>query len=140
MFRYLFTLIFLNRSMYMNMITGKFKENFTKDTIYRFLNSSSTNWIKFTTLLCSSVVSNTLENLTSEQRVNVLILDDTMFERNSSKKVELLSKVYDHAKKSYKYGFRLLTFGWSDGNTFYQSTVVFYHLKTRKTELQKLSP
>ena len=100
------------------MITGKFKENFAKDTIYRFLNSSSTNWMKFTTLLCSSVVSNTLENLTSEQRVNVLILDDTMFERNSSKKVELLSKVYDHAKKSYKYGFRLLTLGWSDGNTF----------------------
>lgn len=118
LFGYLFTLIFLNRSMYMNMITGKFKENFAKDTIYRFLNSSSTNWMKFTTLLCSSVVSNTLENLTSEQRVNVLILDDTMFERNSSKKVELLSKVYDHAKKSYKYGFRLLTLGWSDGNTF----------------------
>ncbi len=118
LFGYLFTLIFLNRSMYMNMITGKFKENFAKDTVYRFLNSSSTNWMKFTTLLCSSVVSNTLENLTSEQRVNVLILDDTMFERNSSKKVELLSKAYDHAKKSYKYGFRLLTLGWSDGNTF----------------------
>ena len=49
---------------------------------------------------------------------NVLIIDDTMFERNSSKKVELLSKVYDHAKKTYKYGFRLLTLGWSDGNTF----------------------
>lgn len=50
--------------------------------------------------------------------MNVLILDDTMFERNSSKKVELLSKIYDHAKKSYKLGFRLLTLGWSDGNTF----------------------
>ena len=68
--------------------------------------------MKFTTLLCSSVVSNTLENLTSEQRVNVLILDDTMFERNSSKKVELLSKVYDHAKKSYKYGFYHLPIGY----------------------------
>jgi len=33
-------------------------------------------------------------------------------------KVKLLAKVYDHAKKSYKYGFRLLTLGWSDGNTF----------------------
>lgn len=36
----------------------------------------------------------------------------------SSKKVELLSKIYDHAKKTYKYGFRLLTLGWLDGNTF----------------------
>jgi len=26
--------------------------------------------------------------------------------------------MYDHAKKSYKFGFRLLTLGWSDGNTF----------------------
>lgn len=30
----------------------------------------------------------------------------------------MLSKVYDHAKNTYKYGFRLLTLGWSDGNTF----------------------
>ena len=33
-------------------------------------------------------------------------------------KVELLCKVYDHAKNTYKNGFRLLTLGWSDGNTF----------------------
>ncbi len=36
LFGYLFTLNFLNRIMYMNMITGKFKENFAKDTIYVF--------------------------------------------------------------------------------------------------------
>lgn len=118
LFEYLFKLIFLNKSMYMNILTGKHTENFAKDTVYRFLNSVSTNWMRFTSLLCSSVISNTLENLTDENRVNVFIIDDTMFERNSSKKVELLSKVYDHAKKSYKYGFRLLTLGWSDGNTF----------------------
>ena len=118
LFEYLFKLIFLNKSMYMNILTGKHTESFAKDTVYRFLNSVSTNWMRFTSLLCSSVISNTLENLTDENRVNVFIIDDTMFERNSSKKVELLSKVYDHAKKSYKYGFRLLTLGWSDGNTF----------------------
>jgi hypothetical protein len=41
-----------------------------------------------------------------------------MFECASSKRVELLSKVYDHAKKTYKHGFHLLTLGRSDGNTF----------------------
>ena len=41
-----------------------------------------------------------------------------MFERNRSKKVGLLTKVYDHAKHRYKFGFRLLTLGWSDGSTF----------------------
>ena len=49
---------------------------------------------------------------------NVLIIDDSMFERNRSKKVELLAKVYDHAKHKYRFGFRMLTLGWSDGSTF----------------------
>ena len=35
-----------------------------------------------------------------------------------SKKVELLAKVYDHAKHEYRFGFRMLTLGWSDGSTF----------------------
>lgn len=118
LFQYLFCLIFSNRSMYMNMLTGKHIENFAKDTIYRFLNSTSINWLKFTSLLSAKIANSTITKLTDENRVNVLIIDDTMFERNSSKKVELLTKVYDHAKKKYIKGFRLLTLGWSDGNTF----------------------
>ena len=50
--------------------------------------------------------------------MNVLIIDDSMFERNRSKKVELLAKVFDHAKHKYRFGFRMLTLGWSDGSTF----------------------
>jgi len=118
LFLYLFSLVFENRSMYMNMLTGKHDGSFSKDTVYRFLNSSSINWMRFTTLLSAKIATTTIAKLTDENRVNVLIIDDTMFERNSSKKVELLSKIYDHAKKTYKYGFRLLTLGWSDGNTF----------------------
>lgn len=49
--------------------------------------------------------------LDSEDRANVLIIDDSMFERNRSKKVELLAKVYDHAKHKYRFGFRMLTYG-----------------------------
>ena len=41
-----------------------------------------------------------------------------MFERPRSKNVELLAKVFDHTTHRYKRGFRLLTLGWSDGNTF----------------------
>jgi len=118
LFLYLFSLVFENRSMYMSMLTGKHDGSFSKDTVYRFLNSSSINWMRFTTLLSAKIATTTITKLTDEKRVNVLILDDTMFERNSSKKVELLTKIYDHAKKKYKYGFRLLTLGWSDGNTF----------------------
>lgn len=102
----------------MKMLTGKHNGSFAKDTVYRFLNSISINWMNFTSLLSAKIITSTITGLTDENRVNVLIFDDTMFERNSSKKVELLCKVYDHAKKTYKFGFRLLTLGWSHGNTF----------------------
>lgn len=141
LFKYLFSLIFANRSMYMNMLTGKHNENFAKDTVYRFLNSSSINWTKFTSLLSSSVANSTITKLTDEDRVNVLIIDDTMFERSSSKKVELLCKVYDHAKNTYKNGFRLLTLGWSDGNTFLPVNSCLLssaNPKTRINEAKKL--
>ncbi|MEQ8156432.1 MAG: transposase, partial [Clostridiaceae bacterium] len=140
LFQYIFTLIFANRSMYMNMLTGKHAEGFAKDTIYRFMNSVSINWIRFTSLLSARIVTTSLEKLTSEDRVNVLILDDTMFERNSSKKVELLSKIYDHAKKSYKYGFRLLTLGWSDGNTFLPVNSCLLSSEKKKTRVAEEKP
>ena len=57
-------------------------------------------------------------NCADGKRKNVLILDDSVFSRPCSKKVELLAKVYDHANQAYTFGFRMLTLGWSDGNTF----------------------
>ncbi|NMB34637.1 MAG: transposase, partial [Clostridium sp.] len=117
-FQYLFMLVFTNRSMYMNILMGTHTVNFAKDTVYRFMNSVHINWIRFTTLLSTLIATKTITELTDENRINVLILDDTQFERPGAKKVELLAKTYDHAKKAYKNGFRLLTLGWSDGNTF----------------------
>ena len=117
-FQYLFSLIFTNRSMYMNMLMGTNQAGFGKDTVYRFINSIHINWIRFTTCLSAQIIGESITKLTNEERINVLIVDDTLFDRSSSKKVELLAKVYDHTKKVYKKGFRLLTLGWSDGNTF----------------------
>ncbi|MDR3255487.1 MAG: transposase, partial [Synergistaceae bacterium] len=45
---------------------------------------------------------------TFEKRVNVFIVDDTLYERNRSKHVELLSWVLDHTKNKFVKGFRLL--------------------------------
>ena len=91
---------------------------FAKDTVYRFLNSARINRLRFTTGLSAKIIEDAISPLTSEQRENVLIIDDSVFERNRSKKVELLTKVFDHAKRNYIYGFRMLTLDWSDGNTF----------------------
>ena len=97
-FQYMFLLIFSNRSMYMSLLTGKNTPNFAKDTVYRFMKMVQINWMRFTTILASRIINNAILPLNSEDRANVLIIDDSMFERNRSKKVELLAKVYDHAK------------------------------------------
>ena len=117
-FQYLFLLVFANRSLQGSLVSGRHTPPFAKDTLYRFLKMTQINWIRFTTVLSSRIVREAVVPLNSEGRVNVLTIDDTMFERNRSKKVELLAKVYDHAKRSYKFGFRMLTLGWSDGSTF----------------------
>ena len=117
-FQYLFLLIFSNRTMYMDLLTGRNTPGFAKDTVYRFMKMIQINWIRFTTILSARIIKEAIIPLDSAGRANVLIVDDSMFERNRSKKVELLAKVYDHAKHCYKFGFRMLTLGWSDGSTF----------------------
>ena len=116
--RYRLENVFADRSMYMQMRTGSFEENFSKNTVYRFLNSDKTNWLKFTTALASTIINDEVKDLTDEKRSNVFILDDTLFNRTSCKRTELGSKVFDHTNMRYKKGFRLLTLGSSDGNTF----------------------
>jgi len=136
-FQYLFLLVFSNRSMYMNMMTGKNIPKFAKDTAYRFMKMSHINWIRFTTLLASIIIKEAVEPLTSEERMNVLIIDDSLVERNRSKKVELLTKIYDHSKKSYHRGFRMLTLGWSDGNTFLPVNSILLSSENEKSRINE---
>ena len=42
----------------------------------------------------------------------------SLFSRSRSKKVELLARVYDHVSHKFVRGVRMLTLGWSDGNSF----------------------
>ena len=63
------------------------------------------------------IIQSALTPLTSADRINVLILDDSVYHRARSRKIELLARLYDHAKKEFSYGFRMLTLCWSDGNT-----------------------
>ena len=68
-------------------------------------------------LLAVKVIS-AFDRLTRPERVNVLILDDSVIKRNRSKKVELLVRVYDHVEHKFQKCFTLLTLGWSDGYSF----------------------
>ena len=117
-FRYLFCMMFSDRSIYMQMKTGTYEENFSKNTIYRFLNNARTNWQRFTVLLSAGIIRGFMKPLTDEKRKDVFIVDDSLFDRSRSKKVELLARVFDHCSMKYRSGFRMLTLGWSDGNSF----------------------
>ena len=136
-FQYLFLLIFSNRSMYMNLLTGRDTPDFAKDTVYRFMKMVQINWIHSTTILSSRIINGAIVPLDSEDCANVLIIDDSMYERNRSKKVELLAKVFNHAKHAYKFGFRMLTLGWSDGTTFLPVNSVLLSTENKKNRVNE---
>ena len=59
-----------------------------------------------------------MKPLTDEKRKDVFIVDGSLFDRSRSKKVEMLARVFDHCSMKYRSGFRMLTLGWPDGNSF----------------------
>ena len=133
------SILFQHRSLYMQMHLHQKSLPFAKDTFYRFMNSSRTNWRRFTTQLSACIIQEALEPLTAADRHNVFIIDDSIFSRSRSKKVELLAKVYDHAHGIYTYGFRMLTLGWSDGNTFLPVNHCLLSTANRKNRINEAS-
>ncbi len=118
LFTYILCNVFRDRSMYMQKKTGSFKENFSKNAYYRFLRSVGSNWLRFTTLLSEKIINGHLRGLTSDDRADCFVVDDSLYERTGYKKTELASRVFDHVSMKYKKGFRLMTLGWTDGCSF----------------------
>lgn len=118
LFRYLMCLMFSDRSMYMQIATGRFTEGYSKNTVYRFLNSCKTNWERFTVLLSERIINGFLRPLTEEDREDVFIFDDSTYKKTGYKHTELVARVFDHVSMKFIKGFRMLTLGWSDGNSF----------------------
>ena len=116
-FAFLLGLVFTNKNFYTLIENCREKIYFGKDVVYRFLRNSSINWEMFLFRLSCSVVSE-VDRLTSDARKAALIIDDSPYYRNRSKKVEYLSRCYDHTTGKYYKGLTLLTLGWSDGKTF----------------------
>lgn len=116
-FQFLLLLVFQGKNLF-RFLNSKHKvQAVSKNTYYRFLNETSYNWGRFLLLLAVKVTT-VFHSLTRPERVNVLILDDSVIKRNRSKSVELLARVYDHVEHKYQKGFTLLTLGWSDGYSF----------------------
>ena len=136
--QYLIALIYTGKSMYQDMRSEKpFAQGFTKNVVYNFMNQMTVNWRRFLLMVASSVVAE-IDRLTSEARRAAFVIDDTMFQLLHAKKTELVSLIHDHAEKGknkFKWGFRLLTLGWTDGATFIP--LAFRHLASSDEKKQR---
>lgn len=80
-FRYFLCLMFSDRSMYMQIATDRFQEDYSKNTVYRFLNNSRANWERFTTMLSERIINGFMRCLTSENREDVFVIDDSAYHK-----------------------------------------------------------
>ncbi|ERN51174.1 IS4 family transposase [Alkalihalophilus marmarensis] len=119
LFQLIFCLIFENKNWFRTHESKKSTDIPAKDAVYRFLNRSTYSWRRFLLLLSSDSIEK-VSNLTNHERIKVLIIDDSSYDKNRSKSVELLARCFDHASQKMRFykGFRMLTMGWSDGTTF----------------------
>lgn len=120
LFQLVFCLVFHNKNWFRLLDSKPNRQYPAKDAVYRFLNCSTFAWRSFLNRLSSFTIRKA-QQLTSAKRIKVFIVDDSAYERNRSKKVELLSRCFEHTptKNRYYRGFRMLTLGWSDGHSFF---------------------
>lgn len=86
---YIFSNVFRDRSMYMQQKSGKCTAGFSKNTYYRFMQNPHINWLRLTILLAERIVNGRLKDLTSDQRADCFVFDDSLYSRTGYKKTEL---------------------------------------------------
>lgn len=138
LFQLIFCLIFENKNWYRTLESRKSADFPAKDSVYRFLNQSTFAWRRFLLFLSVHTIGK-VTKLSNHDRPKVLILDDSSYDRNRSKTVELLARCFDHASQKMRFykGFRMLTLGWSDGATFIP--VDFSLLSSKTSQINGIS-
>ena len=61
-----------------------------------FMQNPHINWLRLTILLAERIVNGHLKDLTSDQRADCFVFDDSLYSRTGYKKTELAAKVFDH--------------------------------------------
>ncbi len=136
--RSIFELAFVGRNVFTG-VHNRPTAPIRKDVVYRFLSVPRHNWRRFLGFLSTAVIRVFFQPLTDEDREDVLILDDTPYDRSRSKKVELLSRVHDHSTKRYLKGFRMLVLGWSDGASYVPVDHVMLSSAEKKSRIQGIT-
>lgn len=128
--KWLITTIFARKSLY----RAQPAVDFTTRTVRNFLNDGRINWQKLTCLMTSQVIK-VLRPFIDSRRRFALIVDDSLFARPYAKQTELVARIYDHDKHQYLRGYRALTLGWSDANTFLPVNFALMSSRKRKNIL-----
>jgi len=87
-----------------------------RSAFYSFLAQTRYNWELLVFSVAQQIIT-FMTTLTSSGQLRVLILDDSPYKRDRSKKVELLGRHHDHNDNTFYKGFRMLTLAWSDGHS-----------------------
>lgn len=135
-FQFLLLLVFEGTNLFRFLGSKKQDIACAKSTYYRFLSNCYYNWRRFV-LLLSAKAAAYFSTLTRPERIKCFVLDDSVIPRAKSKKVELLSFVYDHVIHKTVRGFNLLLLGWTDGYSFLP--VAFNMLASAKEE-KRINP
>lgn len=86
--------------------------NCTDQVFYDITSNPKLNWRRLCLLLAQKLIRKIAPTMTCAK---CFILDDTIMERPRSKKVELLSRTYDHVFHRQVKGFTDLLLAWTDG-------------------------
>ena len=113
---YIFNLMFSPMSMYYQIKMGAFHEDFSKNTVYRFLENIHMNWHMFLLRLSAGIIQYVAGLTDDKNNRYALLVDDTPLPK-CGKAMELVSKYFNHVTMGYEFGYRVLTLAWTDGVT-----------------------
>lgn len=116
----LICLPFLNKSNIYSLLRSGMAElsDAQKDAYYDLKNNVSIDWRKFLKKFTDKF-NTIIEEKTDDakQGVKCLILDDSDLEK-SGKKIEKVSRIWNHVRQVSIFGFKLLVLGYYDGKSF----------------------
>jgi len=113
-----------------------------KSSLFRFMDNPHYCWRKVVILFALKILFLFVKAAAGKKNklFEVLIVDDTLYPRKRSKKVELLSRRHDHNNNQYVKGFDLLTVGYSDGISFIPMAFSLQSSQEKNVRLQEAVP
>lgn len=108
---------FASTSPYRMFKTNTFFRDYKQDTFYRFDRMPKANWERLQLETAKNVITD-LEAQTTEDHINALVFDDSLYARTRGKGTELVARVFDHNDHKTRMGYRMMTGGWTNGDTF----------------------